>query len=353
MSDRLKRHAAAGLALFAMFGTSSVRAAEKDRANAAEMLKSGVLAHDAGRYEEAIAIYQAALALAPGEPKILYELALSFQSAGRFAECVETAKPLAKLEDKDRNLYLSLQASCIDASGEPKKAAKLFDKALDEFPDDANLLFNAGLTRIRTEEPRKAIELLKRSVAARPTHPSSHLYLGVAFERAGFEMPAMLAYIRFLTLAPGDARAPSAAQNVRRLLYAGIEKKPGGDVNLFIDPNASMEEGDYRTVEMMRTISGAAADVGDDKDKSVAEKLVKHLDLVLEAIEAPTSQARPDFARATYLPVTRSLRADGLLEPFVYRSFAALNPEAFGPWVAANPAKIQALDEFVRGHGGR
>lgn len=331
---------------------SPVSGDEPKPPSADQLLHEGVRLYDAGDFENALSRLHDALELQPGDPTITYEIGLSLQALKRYAECASLVEPMiAKVERLKRDFYV-LAASCIDNAGDPKRAGALFDMALRDFPDDPQLHFNAGVTRLGGKEPELAKELLKDSVMLRPTHPASHLYLGMAFEQSGFTVPAILAYIRFLTLAPADARAPGAALAIGRLLGLGIEVKSDGSTNLVIDPEASTEEGDYRQADLMRVMAAAAGSTPENRNKDDVEKYLEALDSLLLFLAAEPPAAKTDLARARFLPVALDLQKKGLLQPFVYRSLRPLSEEQTKAWLDAHLEKVAALDDFVASHGG-
>ncbi|MEO8276280.1 MAG: hypothetical protein ABI639_08675 [Thermoanaerobaculia bacterium] len=320
--------------------------------SADQILDEGVRLYDAGDFEGALKNDREALALKPGDPTITYEMGLSLQALKRYAECAKLAEPMiAKVDQLKRDFYV-LAASCVDYAGNPKRASSIFETALREFPDDPELHFNAGLTRIANKEPLLAKELLKDSVLLRPTHPASHLYLAMAFEQSGFTVPAILAYVRFLTLAPADSRAPAAALAIGRLLGLGVEKAAGTSTSIHFDPTASTDEGDYRNADLLRAMAAASSSADESRDKNDVDKYIEKLDALVGFLGEEAPVGKPDFARTNLLPVARDLRLKGILEAFAYRSLWPVNQELTKPWLDAHPEKIVALDAFVESVGG-
>lgn len=289
---------------------------------AREWIDDGVRWHDAGRYDEAMASFRRALDAGPDEierVEAVHELSRAMLSAGRYRDCVDVAARHLERAGALRAAFLELIARCTDAAGEPRRAAELFDRAMREFPERGLLPLHAGVLRIRLGEPATARELLERAVRLDPARASAHLYLAVAFERTGHPGPALLALLRFLSLEPEGERAVSAARIALDVLTRGDAEPAAFARRLEADPAAA------------------------------GELLVDRVDLELTALERPDG-AGPgaEFAREAYLPFVRDLRQDGLLEAFVYRSFAAVSAPTFEEWLASHPAKAATLDGFLR-----
>lgn len=333
-------------------GLLAVHPAAAELAEDARALKQqGIALHDDGKYEEAIATYRRALELAPGDPGLIFEISLSLQGAGRFQECARNAERHLKKAGRLEVDYYSLIASCRDLGGDPKGAAKLFDKGLKKFPDNVNLLLNAGVTRLRLDEPAKAKELLKRAAALDPAHASTHYFLAVAFEHSGFRVPALLAHIRFLALSPESGKTYDSAISVLRLLGRGVEKKNESEITILVDPEASKEEGDYAVSELTLGLAVAAGESGESKELTATEKISEQIRALISVTSEDSPAGKSDFARAHYLPFASELNTAGQVPAFVSLCFAQVDLAGAKEWAAAHPDEMRALAEFLRAHG--
>ena len=324
------------------------RPVAKDAAKAAALLQEGVRLHDEGRFDEALATYRKALELDPDNVEISYEISFTLQALGRYQECAENAEAHRAGAGELERGYWAVEASCVDSAGDPERAAGMFDQALAKFPHDPVIEFNAGLSRLRTHEPDRARMLLEGAVRDRPFHPSSHLYLAVAFQQGGFRVPAILAFLRFLSLAPDDPRAQSAAAQVLRMMGEGVEQAGEKEIRITVPSGGSGEEGDFGPVELVLPMAAAVVETEKWRDRSEGEKLVYRFDLMLGSLEETAPEGATDFARVTYLPFTRELRARKMLEPFVYELFAPLGLPGMSDWLEAHPEPVKALHEFLQ-----
>ncbi|MCB1009785.1 MAG: tetratricopeptide repeat protein [Acidobacteria bacterium] len=310
------------------------------------LLAEGNRLHDAGRYEEAVAHYRGALQRFPGDPDFVYEISLSLYSMGRFQECVDNAEPFLKKSGRRKPAFYGLIASCFDATGNLKKANKLFDKGLKEFPDDPNLLFNAGVTRLRAHEPSEAKNLLQRAARARPQHAPSNLLLAVAYEQSGDRVPAFLAYVRYLARAGIEPTAPTAAAKLHDLLGQGLKQTGESSYELQISVPRSEAPDPYWNAGLSMTLGAAVVATEEWANRTEGEKLVYRLGAVIEALGK--SDVRPhDFAMENYAPFARELRARDVLEPFVYRVFSPLGLDGFQEWLNDHQDRLRQLDEVL------
>jgi tetratricopeptide (TPR) repeat protein len=130
--------------------------------------------------------YRAALALAPGRPSILHNLAVVVATRGRHAE-----------------------------------ALALFDQALAADPVYASAHYNRGVALEKLDRPREAIASLSRAVAIEPGHYDAHRALGFLWLGEGNRDRALDHYARTYELRRGDDRDGSALAS---LVYASRSK---------------------------------------------------------------------------------------------------------------------------------
>lgn len=123
------------------------------------------------RYPDAIGAYRKALALAPGEPGLLLNLAIAFIKTGDY----DSAKPL--LEPLPRTTQTrELLATCELSGGQPQRALDL----LDGLPPSPEVLFLGGTAHLRLHQPDEARAAFGRLLASAPP-ARAHLLLGRAY----------------------------------------------------------------------------------------------------------------------------------------------------------------------------
>lgn len=342
-----------GLFGLLMLLAAAVAAAEAPAGDARALIAEGIRLHDAGKYDEAIAKYREALAIDPGNVDATYEIAYAEFALGRYDECVATAKPLLDRAGELKATVYVVLANCHDLAGNPKKALRLFEKGMKEFPEDAVLAFNAAITHARREEWAEARKLFQRAIENDPLHRSAHLNLGVAYRVGGYRVQAILAYLRFLSLETEGARAQGAANEVLYLLGAGFAKTGEAEYEVEFNVNLPKDEGDYASAELVRAIGGAVVETEEWQDKSAGEKLVYRIDSLLASVDEGDGERGRDFARATYMPFVRALRDAGMLETFVYRFFAPVGPPELAEWLDQHPEQVALLDGFLASQARR
>jgi tetratricopeptide (TPR) repeat protein len=111
-----------------------------------------------GMKEDAIGSYEKALALAPGNPKIEYNLALTYVEAGNYSAAVDHLLQLRKTASDLR--YEELLAFCYYHLGHYPLAARAAEKVQAAEPDDAANALILGSAYTRMGEYDKALPLV-------------------------------------------------------------------------------------------------------------------------------------------------------------------------------------------------
>ena len=138
-------------------------------AEAQQLLARASALRQAGRVDEAIATYEAALALAPDAPNSWYNLGLLRRQAGRHeAALAAYAEALSRGVDEPEEVHLNRALILADHLARPLEAQTELEKALARAPNYVPALLNLGNLHEdlgRRSEARRAYE---RALAAEP-----------------------------------------------------------------------------------------------------------------------------------------------------------------------------------------
>ena len=142
-----------------------------------------------GKYPEAVAEYQKAIAKNPGAINLHYRL-------GRAILLQASNKP-AELEQARKNFEAELALNPADAAAEyqvgqilileqkRREAASHFDRAVALRPDFPEALVAAGKARVEEKRFDEAAKLLERAVKLQPRSETAHYQLMIAYRNAG------------------------------------------------------------------------------------------------------------------------------------------------------------------------
>ncbi len=122
----------------------------------------------------------------------------------------EPSAPAAKAD------YAALGRAAFK-KGQYKKATDLLSKASNEHPDDAKLWFDFGVAAIQCDDSGRAITAFSHSAMIDDSNAEAHYYLGQLYSSVRKNSQAVLAYERFLKLAPNHPNAPLAKAILQKL----------------------------------------------------------------------------------------------------------------------------------------
>lgn len=321
------------------------RAAE----NAETRIRQAIALHDAGKYDDAIAIYKSVLADDPSNIDAAYELSLSLQAKGDHAQCRDVAARYADQEGPLQAGFLTTLGSCLDIGGNHEQAIVTFRKGLAIAPDHPMLLYNLAVTLWGQRQFAEARELLKKEVVLRPDHSSGHYALGQIFQAENFRAAAILSYLRFLALEPSSPRSQDAAARLLGLLSIGVVEQDKKNVTITIDPNTRKEEGDFSAWEMMVGLSAAASTLPENRRKSQFDRAREQLTTSLVMLIESRERMGPSWSMQQNVPFFAELAEKQLLDAYAGLALSSLNLKGGDRWLKRNDAAVQKFIAFMRG----
>lgn len=322
-----------------------------DTADFKQMITRGIALHDQGRYEEAIAIYRDVLRQDPENETAMYELTYSLLASRAFEECATLAEKALKTSKTRRALFYTVAGNCLDSAGSGDKAVEIYKRGLSEFPTEPGLAFNLGVTQYRLERFKEAQQLAKISIRARPNHASSHFLLAQAYAAGGYNVPALLAALRFLSLEPSGQRAAEAAALARDAFNHGVVKKSDKNVSVFIESQAPKDEGDFSSVSMTLSLLAAVRFTEAGAKKSDIESLAEQVTGLMEFLGEKDVEST-SFVKATYVPFLTAVHRAGVAVPFTYFVFSSLKLKGTVEWTDTHKEDMEKLKGVLQQFNG-
>ncbi|MBX3299338.1 MAG: tetratricopeptide repeat protein [Acidobacteria bacterium] len=314
-------------------------------------LARGVALHDAKKYDEAIAVYDAILKLNPDAVVAIYEKALTQYEMKNLNAAMTTAYSGAKYKSEELPLFYGIMAHCLDDVGKPDEAIAVYREAEAMLstersmkPHLANIYYNLGVTYVRLKKYSEARAELKKAVENNFSYPSPHYLLSVVWGNTGYKVPALMAALRFVSLEYNTGRTGPAAATIETILKPA-EKGPDGKTVINLNLAAPKDEGDFGLYEMLLP---TLMMVGDKKDpnKTEAEKFVGALSSLVSMI-AEDKDLPKTFVGRTYVPFLAEMKKRDLVPTFGYMIlFIRGNAEAKA-WLQRNDDKLGRLFTFA------
>ncbi len=153
-------------------------------------------------YSEALAAYEATVKRYFNYPGVHYQIGLIHALRGN----TDPARMELKRE-QSFNTYYRIPATI-----------KLLEMDAEEFPDNAEILFELGKLYAEMPNDKKAVDVFKRILARNPSYPEAHYWLGMIYFRQGNLPEAEEEYIKELEANPGNASAREALKSLREQL---------------------------------------------------------------------------------------------------------------------------------------
>jgi tetratricopeptide (TPR) repeat protein len=147
----------------------------------------------AGRVDEALETADRALAVKPGEVRLLLARAAVLERAGRVGDAAEWLAGAVAGREKAgddagaADLYDALGAALAKA-GRPAEAVALLARALERRPKDEALLFALGQAEERAGNTESALERMRALLAINPDHAEALNFVGYSYAEKGVRL---------------------------------------------------------------------------------------------------------------------------------------------------------------------
>jgi len=171
---------------------------------------------NAGKLDEAEAIYRALLEKAPDVPEVHVNLGFVYAAREDWADAEASYLRALELRPGAPDAVAAL-ATVYRETGRQQEALDLVEKTASENPGDARAQLNKGIYLIAANENERAIEAFEAAIAVDPAMAEAYFRLGGLMVGQN-RIPEAIGYLeKYLSLAPADA--PNVAP-ARQLLEA-------------------------------------------------------------------------------------------------------------------------------------
>ena len=233
------------------------------------------------------------------------------------------------------------------------EAAKVLRSALAKAPQDPDLLFDLAIVLREKGDLDGAQDALQKELALRPDDAEGHWVLGRVHETQRHRVPAVLAYMRFLSLAPESPRVRDVTGTIETLMAGGVERDRHDPEKIVLSEKKG-RDGVSEDPEVLMAFIAAAAQYAekDAPQPSDAEKLVKQVQTFIGFV-VQTQRVDDPFAAKTYLPFLSEMSSKSLVEPFAWTIATKAGKRGSGDWVEKNGARVTQLRDWAKGYKPR
>ena len=166
------------------------------------------------RYTDAVAELKGALKFAPGEPALIYQLALAYYSARDYELAITTSSGLLQAHPDDVRL-LRLKGLALLQLRRPEDAVPILQRAIERDPSDRDARLALGRAYVQVRDFAAAVPLIEPELAA-DADGSLHVQLARAYRGLGQKDKAaeLLAQSDELQRAARDRATRAAARTI-------------------------------------------------------------------------------------------------------------------------------------------
>jgi Tfp pilus assembly protein PilF len=182
---------------------------------------------DAGRHEQAVAEYEAAIAIRPGFADPYNNLGLSLEALGRPEEAVARYDQ-AIARDPELAAAHANRGNALDTLGRLDEAEQAFLAALGLEPDAPRVHNSLGVTLAREGRLDEAVAAFREAIRLDPDYGGAWLNFGRALQQAGRMEEAIEAVERGARLSPGRQDARAALESLRQRDATPAGARPDG-----------------------------------------------------------------------------------------------------------------------------
>jgi predicted TPR repeat methyltransferase len=164
---------------------------------------AGVLAHQRGHSDEAVALIERSLAFAPGRADCYNNLGIIFQSTGKLQAAIDAYQQAIAIDPGHANAHSNLGV-LLRATGKPLEAEAAYRRAIQLNPEHIDAYTNLGILLNALKRTREAAECYCKVITLRPKHREARRLLALAHCVLGDIDEAVKIFDEWLDEEPGD-----------------------------------------------------------------------------------------------------------------------------------------------------
>ncbi|MGB0403740.1 MAG: tetratricopeptide repeat protein [Salibacteraceae bacterium] len=321
-----------------------------------KIIKEGIVLHDNGNYKAAIKKYDKVLKINNTNMIAWAEKAYSLMEAKKYnqaIECCQKAIEIAPKNEDISNLYTSY-ANVLDLVGKPRESLKIYEEAIDLYPQNYMLLFNKGITHSGLREDELAIECMQHSMVIYSGHAGTQNALARILYGKGKNVPSLMAFALFFVNEPQSARAKQNIPLIQSLISGNAHKdKKTNAINISLssipDSDEAKSENDFSMTTMILELQGALNLSEELSDQSDREKFLKSFNTFCNSLEE-TQEGNFGFYWEFYAPFFIEMNENNMTETFSHLVFSTTNEKEFKNWMKTNKPDVIKFYDWVKAY---
>jgi antitoxin component YwqK of YwqJK toxin-antitoxin module len=302
--------------------------------NSGKVLDEAISLHDKGDFKKAKTLYRSIPRNDTNYVRALYELSLSCYSDSSYKEGLQACDEGLKNASKDYELDLLVsKGNMLDELLGHERALTFYDSVLRKYPQSQAILFNKGITLLKTDNTKAAEGIFQNLITINPYYASAHLRLANCAISQGRIVPALMSLFTYLTINPsGDHNKTciNSLNDISRVTKSVLE---------IVDKRTS-EENTFSHAEQT-LLSKIAMDAKFKLQANLDDPIVRQLQAMMEVIEY--DQESQDFWMQYYVPLFKTVFEKKQFEAIVMHAFSDLNLETIQRYLKKNDKEINQV----------
>lgn len=296
-----------------------------------EKVRAGIELHDAGKYKEALSVYQELLDAKVGHEDLLwYEMGYTYYAMGKFDLSIHFMDKVLRQKAREHaESAFMVKASALEHKGKTKQCIATFRKAIQEFPNSHLLHYNLAISLSRSNAIEEAVQLTEQAIRLNMQHLKSHELLSQLQEQKGELIPSLLPLYWILWKDPDSRDA-----KVRLVRLVDLLKQ------------ASLQSGTDRNAvqwtPMVKALYGSNQPV---ENQPVVDYLLNRTQVLANTAQSLRQQL-PAFYTNIYLDKLIVLEGEALL-PFFCEYLCLSDSEDADSWVEDHEESLARILELM------
>lgn len=154
------------------------------------------------KHEDAIASYDRALAIEPGDHRVWLGRSTPLRALGQFKEALSSCEQAIEINPEDPDAW-SNRGALLYALGQIKEAISSYDQALAIKPDNFTAWYGRGTSLDALGETEEAISSFDQALVIKPNYHEALYNRGASLHALGREEEAISSYDQALAIKPG------------------------------------------------------------------------------------------------------------------------------------------------------
>ncbi len=311
------------------------------------IVEEGIVYHDRGEFDKAIATYETALEIDPKSAMVLYEIGLSYYHKGDYKTAIKYYDKVLDLNNEHLLPATINKGLSLDNMGKSKAAYKLFKKAVNEFKNEPTLHYNLAYQLYKKGEPETAIEELTTAIKLDPVYPTSHLLMGFLQFETNNRVQALLSYHYFLFLNPGSDRARDVFVDINSIMGGNVTIEDGNTKSINISLSADLNS-EFSASELLLALLASGISNEENKDLSREDLFIKNTTRFFKHL----GEMRENHGNSEsiywnfYIPFFEKLAKSDHMEAYFYHITENIN-ESSAKWIEEHTLEMFAFEKWI------